>query len=102
MLDYTFTAELWQYPGYASWYFITLPKNVATEIHAALSTGLYSRGFGSIKVEAQVQEVLWRTSIFPDKKSGSYLLPIKAAVRTATNITAGDRVKIKITALHEY
>ena len=34
----------------------------------------------------------WKTSIFPDKKSGTYLLPLKADVRRREGIGAGDRI----------
>ena len=32
----------------------------------------------------------WRTSIFPDNKRGTYLLPVKKQVRTAEGLTDGS------------
>jgi hypothetical protein len=32
----------------------------------------------------------WRTSIFPDSKSGCYVLPVKKAVRKTENVEVGD------------
>ena len=36
-------------------------------------------GFGSVRVEARIGDVVWRTSVFP-VKSGGYFLPVKVAV----------------------
>jgi hypothetical protein len=52
-----------------------------------------------VRVEARVGTVVWRTSIFPDSKSGAFLLPIKAEVRRRAGISAGDRVGLTIDLL---
>ncbi|MFO0882101.1 MAG: DUF1905 domain-containing protein [Candidatus Saccharimonadales bacterium] len=90
-----FTAELWQYPGYAAWYFVTLPKDISDEIKIVTDSGV-RRGFGSVKITAQIAASRWETSIFPDKKSESYLLPVKKTVRIAEHIEAGDIIKLEI------
>jgi hypothetical protein len=36
----------------------------------------------------------WSTSIFPDRKSGTYILPLKRQVREQLKITDGSRVKL--------
>ncbi len=38
-------------------------------------------GFGSIRVTARIGETAWATSVFPDKASGGWVLPVKKAVR---------------------
>ena len=53
------------------------------------------RGFGSVRVEATISAVTWRTSVFP-LKSGGYLLPIKAEVRRKADLVAGDEVTVDI------
>jgi hypothetical protein len=55
-----------------------------------------TNGFGSIRVRVRIGESRWATSVFPDKKSGCYLLPVKAAVRKAEGITTGDRVSVEL------
>ncbi|HEY4473963.1 MAG TPA: DUF1905 domain-containing protein [Candidatus Paceibacterota bacterium] len=40
---------------------------------------------------------VWNTSIFPDKKSGSYLLPLKAKIRKAENIADHASVSFVLT-----
>jgi hypothetical protein len=39
-----------------------------------------------VKVQVMVGFIIRETSIFPDKKSGSYLLPIKASIRKELHI----------------
>ncbi len=95
MPTYTFSAELWQYPGYAAWYFVTLPKDIAKEINAITDGGI-RRGFGSVKINAKTKTSTWNTSVFPDKESGSYLLPIKKAVRQADELQTGDTMQLEI------
>ena len=50
-----------------------------------------ARGFGSVRVEACIRDVTWRTSVFP-VKSGGYFLPVKIAVCRAAGISDGDEV----------
>lgn len=84
MATYTLRAKVWPYQGMAAWRFLTLPKKAALEIKE--NYGKRARGWGSLPVEATIGKTAWKTSIFPDKKSGSYLLPLKAAVRKAEKI----------------
>ena len=56
------------------------------------------RGFGSVKVEATIGDVTWRTSVFP-LNSGGYLLPVKAEVRRRAGIAAGDEVTVELELL---
>ena len=93
MSTHTFTTDLWLHdsaPG--AWYFVTLPLDAADEIRATNER----RGFGSVRVRARIGGSAWDTSVFPDTTSGSYLLPVKAAVRRAEAIDDGDRVRVTI------
>lgn len=92
---YTFAAKLWMYSGVGAWYFVTLPREYAAEIKLLTSDG-HTRGFGSIKVAVTIGSITWKTSIFPDKKSESYLLPVKKDVRVQLKIEEGDMVDICI------
>ena len=75
---FEFTSELWIYPGEAGWHFVTLPTDVADAIDEAVGE---RAGFGSIPVEATIGASTWKTSLFPDKQSASFVLPVKKAVR---------------------
>lgn len=93
-----FSAKYWLYSGKSAWYFLTLPTDIATEI-SYFSKALYGRkrmGWGSVKVTAQIGNTVWQTSLFPDSKSKSYLLPLKAAVRKSENIIDGKPVNVRL------
>ena len=96
--SYSFRAHLWLYPGEAGWHFLTLPEVVADDLREEAAP--YRKGFGSVKVTAEISGHSWQTSVFPDSKSGSYLLPVKKAIRTAARISAGDEVAVRL-AIHD-
>jgi hypothetical protein len=89
----TVTSLMWIWKGEAAgrWYFITLPQEQSDEIRAHAFGS--PRGFGSVKVEARIGEIAWRTSVFP-LNSGGYLLPVKKEVRCKAEIGAGDEVTV--------
>ncbi len=96
MKVYKMTEKVWLYPGdMAQWHFITLTKKYGQEIKAAY--GKQARGFGSLPVDVTIGTTTWKTSIFPDRVSGSYFLPLKAAVRKKEDIEVGDSVSFEIT-----
>jgi hypothetical protein len=76
----------------AGWHFVTLPKKESDEIKK--NFGAKKRGWGSLRVTATIGKTTWKTSIFPDKKAGAYLLPLKAEVRKKEGIGEGDAFKL--------
>ncbi|MFA6031528.1 MAG: DUF1905 domain-containing protein [Myxococcota bacterium] len=56
------------------------------------------RGFGSVKVMAQIGETRWKTSVFPSK-SGEWWLLVGRKVLKAEDLVAGDRTAIEIELL---
>jgi hypothetical protein len=93
--SFTFTATVWLWKGDSAWHFISLPEDVADEIEAI--THGHARGCGSVPVEVRSADVTWQTSIFPDKKSGTYLLPLKKQVRQHLGgCEEGSRVKVTV------
>ena len=91
----TVTAPVWLWSGgQGSWHFLTISAEEAEEIRAH-SFGNQRRGFGSVRVEARINGVAWRTSVFP-QKSGGFILPIKADVRRRAGISAGDEVMVEL------
>ena len=89
---YSFKAKVWLYPGPAAWFFITLPQKIADEIDFYFSH--QKRGWGSLPVKVTIGDTSWKTSIFPDKRSKSYILPLKKEVRKNEKIIEGSSVKI--------
>jgi hypothetical protein len=92
--SYTFTAKLWLYPGKAGWVFATVPKKETTMIKEQ-TKGL-KRGWGSVPVTVTLGKTTWETSIFPDNRLGTYLLPIKALVRKKEEVMDDDVVTISL------
>lgn len=92
--SYSFRAELWCYPDESGWHFLTLPVEVADDLREEAT--MFRKGFGSVKVTAEISGCIWQTSVFPDSKSRSYLLPVKKAVRDAAGISDGDEVAVRI------
>lgn len=78
----------------ANWHFVPITKKVGQEIRETY--GKSARGFGAVKVEVTIGETVWLTSMFPDKYSGSYILPLKAQVRKEEDIEAGEEVEFTI------
>ena len=97
-LEYSFEAELWLWPAKDAWHFITLPLDAAEEIKFFHGR---RRGFGSVRVEVRCGGSTWRTSIFPDTKSGSFVLPVKAAVRKAESLTTSDTAAFTLRILDD-
>lgn len=95
----TFTSLLWIWKGSDAagrWYFLTMPDELCDPIRAAGFE--HRRGFGSVRVEARIGDVAWRTSVFP-LNAGGYLLPIKADIRKRAGLAAGDDVTVDLTLL---
>ena len=95
----TVTSLLWIWKGSDAagrWYFITVPEERSDEIRAHAFGN--PRGFRSVKVEARIDDVIWRTSVFP-LNAGGYLWPVKAEVRRKANLGAGDEVTVELQLL---
>lgn len=88
-------SKVWPYPGMAGWRFLTLPKKYGQEIKQKF--GIRAKGWGSLPVSVTIGKTIWDTSIFPDKKSGSYVLPLKAKVRKAEGISDHSTVSFLLT-----
>lgn len=89
-----FEAEIWAWQGKASWYFVTVPPALADLVRAEALAAF--RGWGSVRVSARAGGLNWETSLFPDRKSGSYLLPLKADVRRRLGVAAGDVIEVRL------
>ena len=89
---YRFKATVWLYPGMSGWHFISIPSDIADDIKKEFYH--LKRGWGSLKVAVTTGKSTWETSIFPDKETSGYLLPLKADIRTKEKIHADDMIDI--------
>ena len=95
---YKIKATVWLYPGAtAAWHFVTIPRKESDDIKERF--GKHAKGWGSLPVKATIGKTTWTTSIFPDKKAGAYLLPLKASVRDKERIRKGDQVTVALNIL---
>ena len=95
-MEFSFAAPLWRWQGDAAWHFVSLPEDVADEIE---DSPVDRVGFGSVRVEVQVGSSTWRTSVFPDKARGTFLLPVRKQVRDREGLAEGDVVAVRLSTL---
>jgi len=93
LVRFQFAAKVIHWRGPSPYFFAPIPPQCGAEIKQV--SKLVTYGWGMIPVEAVIGGVLFQTSLFP--KDETYLLPLKAAVRRKTNITAGDSISVDMT-----
>lgn len=77
-----------------AWHFIHLPKETAMRIRKKYGT--QERGWSSLPLCVTIGKTTWETSMFYDKRSATYILPIKALVRKKEGIFSGDSITFSI------
>lgn len=93
MLELSFSAVVIEWRGPAPFLYARLPPEAADEVASVKRSASY--GWGAIPVTARIDEVTFKTSLFP--KDGTYLLPLKLAVRRRVGMTVGDVVEVEMT-----
>ena len=91
-----FTADLWQWQAQGGWFFVTLTREASAVVRERPRP---PRGFGSVRVRATIGGSSWETSVFPDSRSGSFLLPVKKEVRASEDVGEGDPVDLRLEIL---
>jgi hypothetical protein len=92
-VEFRFESDVIYWKGPQPYFYAPVPAECVDELRRVAR--LVSYGWGCVPVAVTVGGVAFRTSLFP--KDGTYLLPIKAAVRRKTDITAGDRIAVEMT-----
>lgn len=96
-LSYDFTTTVWTYfNGKSTYYLASLPVKTGKAIRA-MREGAPRRGWGSVPVVITIGDTSWKSSIFPESGSQSYLFLINAKVRKAEGIGEGSKLKVSIT-----
>lgn len=93
MLQLRFKTTIIEWRGPAPFMFAPVPPEHSAQIERIKKQASY--GWGVIPVEAKIAGLRFSTSLFP--KDGSYLLPIKVAVRKETGVTIGDAIDVEMT-----
>ena len=94
--NFSFSGEVWRYPGAGGWYFVSLPKKISEHIKKA---NTHPKPWGYVKVRATIGKTSWQTGLWPQAKEGVYLLVIKASVRTKEGIRERDKVRARVELL---
>lgn len=94
---YRVRAKVWRYQAFGGWHFVNLSIKQSSVIRMLFS--IDSRPFGSIPVSVKIGKTKWRTSLFPDKKSKSYLFAIKADVRKKEHIATDETIVAEVQIL---
>jgi len=92
-LTLSFTSELIYWRGPSPFYFFRVPEKEAAAI-SKIAVGV-TYGWGVIPADITIRDEVFYTALFP--KDGSYLVPLKKAIREKLKIELGDIVKIKAT-----
>jgi hypothetical protein len=87
-----FSGLIWFWRGPAPFYFVTVPESQSLDLKAI--SGMVTYGWGVIPVMVRIGDTEWKTSLIP--KNGGYLVPIRADVRNAENLDAGDEVALRL------
>ncbi|MCX4789605.1 MULTISPECIES: DUF1905 domain-containing protein [unclassified Streptomyces] len=88
-----FTGRVIEWRGPSPFYFAAVPDDQAADIREVAALATY--GWGAVPVDACIGATTFTTSLFP--KDGSYLLPLKNAVRKPQGLSAGDEVTVTMT-----
>jgi hypothetical protein len=92
-MDLDVTGEIWHWRGPAPYYFVTVPADTSARLKEVSAAVTY--GWGMVPVLARVGDTEWETSLWP--KDGSYVVPLKDAVRHAEDLEEGELVTIELT-----
>jgi len=99
-----FTANLlaWRTEKYGDICYVMIADRAAEAISAhelirRLENGR-RRGFGSVKVNVEIGDSRWSTSVFPPK-GGGWFLPVKKVICRAEGLETGDAVTVQLELL---
>ena len=93
-IRFEFLTTMWRHSSSGGWYFVSLPKEVSKEIREHLKW--QEEGWGRMKANAQIGKFIWSTAIWFDTKRETYLLPIKAEIRTKCKLETEKEFQVII------
>lgn len=78
-----------------AWRFARVPEDISAKIKE-MQKGKLRRGWGAVYAKAKIGKSEWKTSIFPDRHSNTYVLPLKKQIRYEENLYDGTDIKVSI------
>lgn len=85
---------MWRHKFTGGWYFVSLPKILSKEIRENLKW--QEEGWGRMKAFAEIGELNWESAIWFDTKMDTYILPIKAEIRTKSGLKINQKIEMTI------
>ena len=79
----------------SAWRFARVPEKVSAKIKA-MQEGRLRRGWGAVYACALIKESEWQTSIFPDRHSATYILPLKKSIRTIEGLYDNKEITVHL------
>ena len=92
-MDLEFSGPVFSWRGPAPHHFVAVPEDESAAIDVTARAVTY--GWGMIPVVVTIGETTWKTSLWP--KDGVYVVPLKAAARSAERIELDDVVDVRLT-----
>ncbi len=89
-----FSAKMWKHGAEGGWHFVSLPKEISSEIREHLKW--QEEGWGRMKTIAQIGQVKWDTAIWFDTKHDTYILPVKADVRRKEKLAIDQSIDVTL------
>lgn len=93
-IKYEFAGLLWKHSSPGGWHFVSLPGNTSKEIRENFKW--QEEGWGRMKALVQIRGIKWETAIWFDNKMKTYLLPVKAEIRSKAGLETDKTYKIDI------
>jgi hypothetical protein len=96
-VNISFSGPVWFWKGPSPFYFVTVPADQASEIREISHALTY--GWGMVPCSVTIGATTFETALWP--KEGSYIVPLKVAVRRAESIDVDQEVDITLTFFNE-
>ena len=90
-MEWHFAGRVIEWRGPAPFYYVAMPPDDAEELKEVARSLIY---WGQMPVTATLGDTTFKTALFP--KDGTYLLPLKAAVRRAERVDLGSHVEVSL------
>ncbi|HET7356631.1 MAG TPA: DUF1905 domain-containing protein [Nocardioidaceae bacterium] len=91
LMDFQFQGPVVEWRGPAPFYFVAIPEEESADIKFAAKGIEY---WGQVPVMVRIGEAEFTTALFP--KDGSYLLPLKDAVRKSAGLEVDQVVAVAL------
>src|SRR3989344_878638 len=83
-----------------NWRFARVPEKISDKIKELqvkeIKKGRKRRGWGAVYARAKIGKSEWVTSVFPDRHSATYILPLKKQIRYEENLYDGIDINVSI------